>query len=122
MKDNPVYPDVELLCKAIELLGTTYYDMKMGFLVDKSTYEYACSELQIVNTATGSNISSGTQGKQYEVDYQGSRRRLDMHVKGGKSMNSHDDRERFRIYYFWDDDSNRIVIGYLPGHLHTNQS
>ena len=45
-----------------------------------------------------------------------------MHVKGGKSMNSHDDRERFRIYFFWDDETSRIVIGYLPGHLHTKDS
>ena len=122
LKDNPVYPDVVLLCKAIELLGTTYYDMKMGFLGDKTVFDQCCNQLKVENSATGSVASAGTQGKSYEVDYQGSRRRLDMHLKGGKSMNSHDDRERFRIYYFWDDDSNRIVIGHLPGHLHTNQS
>ena len=75
-------------------------------------------ELGIENSATGNEVLAETQKKSYEVEYEGGRRRLDMHIKGGKSMNSHDDRERFRIYYFWDDDAYRIIIGYLPGHLH----
>ncbi len=91
-------------------------------LEDKAMYEQVCNELKIENSPTGSVAASGTQKKSYEVDYREGRRRLDMHVKGGKSMNSHDDRERFRIYYFWDDDLNCIVIGYLPDHLHTDKS
>ena len=122
INDNPVYPDVELLCKSIEMLGTAYYDLKMGFSEDRNACRDLCNQLGIINCATDSEKSSGTQKKSYEVDYQGGRRRLDMHVKGGKSINSHDDTERFRIYYFWDDDNNRVVIGYLPGHLHTDQS
>ena len=116
LKDNPQYEDIELLCKAIELLGKEYHDMKTG-RIGISEYDAARLSLGIENSLTGSVASAGRKGESYMVDYNGGRRRLDMHIKGGKSMNSSDPRERFRIYYFWDDDDQRVVIGYLPDHL-----
>ena len=116
LKDNPVYPDIELLCKAIEFLGKYYYEMKTGRLDQKECEEIRKS-LGIENSPTGSVASAGRQKEAYFVDYDGDRRRLEMHVKGGKSMNSFDDSERFRIYYFWDDNDQRVIVGHLPGHL-----
>lgn len=120
LKDNPVYPDIELLCKAIEFLGKYYYEMKTGRL-DKKECDEIRDSLCIENSPTGSVASAGRQKDAYYVDYDGRRRRLEMHVKGGKSMNSSEDSERFRIYYFWDDDDQRVVVGYLPGHLHLSE-
>lgn len=116
LKDNPVYPDIELLCKSIEFLGKEYYEMKTGRLEQRDC-EVTRLSLGIENVPTGSVSSSGTQREAYYVDYNGGRRRLDMHIKGGKSMNSSEPSERFRIYYFWDDDDQRVIIGHLPDHL-----
>ncbi len=116
LKNKPEYQDIELLCKAIEFLGKNYYEMKTGRL-DRKIYETTMASLGIENSLTGSEASSGRQSEAYKVDYNGARRRLDMHIKGGKSMNSSDPRERFRIYYFWDDEDQRVIIGYLPDHL-----
>ena len=116
LKDNPVYPDIELLCKSIEFLGKYYYEMKTGRLEQKDCENVRLS-LGIENSLTGSVASAGRQSEAYYVDYNGRRRRLEMHIKGGKSMNSSEPSERFRIYYFWDDDDQRVVIGYLPDHL-----
>ena len=121
LKDNPIYPDIELLCKSIEFLGKEYYGMKTGRL-DLKECESARLALGIENTLTGSVASAGRQGDAYYVDFDGSRRRLDMHIKGGKSMNSSDPSERFRIYYFWDDDDQRVIIGHLPDHLPLSES
>ena len=121
LKDNPVYPDIELLCKAIEFLGKYYYEMKTGRL-DKNECDEIRKKLGIENSPTGSIASAGRHKDAYYVDYDGRRRRLEMHVKGGKSMNSSEDSERFRIYYFWDDDDQRVVIGHLPGHLHLSEN
>ena len=116
LKDNPVYEDIELLCKSIEFLAKDYYDMKTG-RIEKTECDEVRRSLGIENQLTGSEASAGRQKDAYWVDYPGGHRRLDMHIKGGKSMNSSDPRERFRIYYFWDDQDQRIVIGYLPDHL-----
>lgn len=121
LKDNPIYPDIELLCKSIEFLGKEYYEMKTGRL-DIKECESVKLSLGIENTLTGSVASAGRQGDAYYVDYNGRRRRLEMHIKGGKSMNSSEPGERFRIYYFWDDDDQRVIIGYLPDHLPLSQN
>ena len=121
LKDNPAYPDIELLCKAIEFLGKEYYEMKTGRLEMKECESVRLS-LGIENSPTGSVASAGRQSKAYNVNYNGRDCRLEMHIKGGKSMNSSDARERFRIYYFWDDDDQKVIIGHLPDHLPLSES
>ena len=46
LNDEPLYSDIELLCRAIEVLGTEYYDMKMGFHEDTTIFDQACYELK----------------------------------------------------------------------------
>lgn len=50
----------------------------------------------------------------YFVMYGGRRRWLDQHVGRGTSR---DPRYSLRIYFFWDDESERVVVGWLPTHL-----
>ncbi len=53
-------------------------------------------------------------GGAYFVKYLGARRELDWHLKGNDARN---ERFGFRMYYFWDAETSRVVVGYMPGHL-----
>ena len=110
-----VYKDVNLVCKAINILGTTYYQMRNSN-ASIEAYKKELEELNIQEGITISETSAGMQGDEYYVEYNGKRQKLDRHLKSGTS---HDQRETFRLYYFWDDDERQVVIGYLPDHLRT---
>jgi hypothetical protein len=44
---------------------------------------------------------------------------LEFHLKKGSDR---DERFSLRIYFFWDGDSKRVVVGSLPGHLDTRST
>jgi hypothetical protein len=76
-------------------------------------------ELGLENTPSFAGPGAGEQGDGYFIDYGRQRRALGHHIKGS---NSRDERYGFRIYYFWDDDSKQMIIGWLPSHLRTRAS
>jgi hypothetical protein len=47
----------------------------------------------------------------------GDKQLLALHFKNGG--NTRDPERCLRIYYFWDDESQQVVVGSLPGHLDT---
>ena len=49
----------------------------------------------------------------------GTKRELDRHLKKGNSRNS---RHCFRLYFFWDDEDEQVVVGWLTSHLDTRQT
>ena len=53
---------------------------------------------------------------EYYVNFGGQRRALQLHLKKGVSR---EPRNCLRIYFFWDDDADQVVVGHLPGHLTT---
>ena len=55
-------------------------------------------------------------GARIFVEFGGRRCELDRHLKG---RNSRDPRLGFRLYFFWDDDTEQVVVGWLPNHLET---
>ncbi len=56
-------------------------------------------------------------GDSFDCDWNGRRRRVDWHIKRGG--NTRDPRRCLRIYYFWDEDRNRVVVASLPAHRRT---
>ena len=52
----------------------------------------------------------------YNVSYEGKTGILDLHIKSGVSSS-----ELLRIYFLWDDELKKVVIGYMPGHLATKK-
>jgi hypothetical protein len=56
---------------------------------------------------------------QYSVQYEGSSRVLYEHIKYG---NGYDNSNQIRIYYFWDENNSRIVVGKMPSHLRNNMT
>jgi len=60
---------------------------------------------------------AGQEGEDYYVTYPvGSMQRafLQFHIVKGTA---HEDRFCMRIYFFWDEDTNQVVVGWLPSHL-----
>lgn len=56
-------------------------------------------------------------GDQYDFDWQGGRYTVEWHVKNGG--NTHDPTRCLRIYYFWDEASQQIVVAEMPAHRRT---
>ena len=54
---------------------------------------------------------------EYEVEWRDGKRLLDMHVKKGTNREA---RNCLRIYFFFDDESDQVVVGHLPDHLTTD--
>ncbi|MEH2489418.1 hypothetical protein [Bradyrhizobium sp. AZCC 2230] len=53
----------------------------------------------------------------YSVQYEGTTQYLYEHIKYG---NGYDNSNQIRIYYFWDEQKSRFVIGKMPSHLRNN--
>ena len=113
---NARFEDVRLVFEAVKLLGTEYCKMKAG-LIERADFESKCSELYLQETATISDNRAGEKDDTYYLkDENGRRRKLERHLKKGSDR---EEKYCLRIYFYWDDDSNKVVIGDLPGHLET---
>ncbi|MEI3140640.1 MAG: hypothetical protein V8S34_03135 [Lawsonibacter sp.] len=63
------------------------------------------------------DASAGMQGDSDYLQYKGKKRKQQRHLTKG---NSKDRRYCLRIYFFWDDQDQVVVIGDLPHHLDTS--
>ena len=66
-----------------------------------------------------SDSSIGERGTEYIVDYNGMKKRMELHLRGANSRRSE---LCLRVYFFWDDANSVVVVGYLPDHLETRGS
>ena len=115
---SAVYENVNLVYRCLKLLATQYYGYRLG-MIDREEFEYQCHLVDAGLDESGAitDVQAGTQGDTYFVVYQGKRRKLERHLrKGGGGK---DPRNQLRIYFFWDDDNQLVVIGDLPEHLDT---
>jgi hypothetical protein len=111
------YEDIGLIYKALLLLRDSYVPMKRDGGIDKKElFESQCGELSLSEEPTFSGDRWGEEGDTYKVRYAGRPRLLDRHLKKG---NTRDERYCFRLYFFWDEDSEQAVVGWLPSHLET---
>lgn len=110
------FQDVPLVYNALLMMRDLYVPMRrMGGIERKNAFEQRLAELGLENTPCFSQENKAKNfGGAYFVRYQESTRELDWHLKG---RNSRDERLGFRLYYFWDAETARVVVGYLPGHL-----
>ena len=112
------YEDVSLIYKSLLLLRDHYVPMRReGGLEKKRAFEDWCRALGIDEQPTFHGARYGKEGETYFVRYGGRRVLLDRHLKKGTAHN--DDRRCFRLYFFWDDKEQHVVVGWLPSHLDT---
>jgi hypothetical protein len=114
---SPVFEDVTLIYKALLLLRDYYVPMRRDGGINKTdTFRDACQALGLTEEPTGSETRAGEQGEEYHVKYGGRRVYLDRHLKKGASR---DPRRCFRLYFYWDQEDEQVVVGWLPSHLDT---
>ncbi len=111
------YEDVELVCRALLVLGREYRDMKLA--TGGSLQEAFLKSVEALGMQYGPSMGksrAAEQGDTYFVEWRGKRRFLENHLKKGVAK---DDRHTLRIYFFWDEGNQLVVVGSLPGHLQT---
>jgi len=113
-----LYENPSAVYGALELLAGPYREHRMGRL-DKDGFnrELAAAGVQLAGSV--GQTTAGSYGEDYFVAWEGHKRFLDFHlVKGG----GRDERYCMRIYFFWDDGINQVVVGWLPSHLRNSLS
>lgn len=111
------YADSRLVYKCLKLLATSYYDYCTG-LITYDCFTAACKQVDPGLDERGAitDVAAGMQGDAYYIQYKGKKRKLERHLTKGSNK---DRRYCLRIYFFWDDQDQIIVIGDLPHHLDT---
>jgi hypothetical protein len=111
------FEDYALIYKALLLLRDAYVPMKRdGGLDKKAIFDDGCKKLGLSEEPTFTGDRWGEEGDTYLVRYVGRRCLLDRHLKKGTSK---DERYCFQLYFFWDEESGQVVVGWLPSHLDT---
>ena len=110
------YAEVGMVYRALLILANEYRDSRMGTGTDKA-FRDALAQFSMNFSGSIDKSRAGQEGEAYYVNYPiGTDQRafLQFHVVRG---NSREDRYCMRIYFFWDEDTNQVVVGWLPSHL-----
>lgn len=110
------YENIEEVCNCLLLLANEYRSMKLS-LIGKDRYEQKIKELSVHVGGSIAKERAGEQGDTYYIEYPiGSQRKtfLESHLRKGSNK---DARYTLAIYYFWDDETRQVVVGWLPSHL-----
>ncbi len=109
------FEDTELIYKALLLLRNHYVPTRrLGGVEQRNVFQEACGELGLEEAESISPSRAGEENDTYYVNYRGKRVLLDRHLKKGDARDS---RYCFRLYFFWDQEDERVVVGWLPSHL-----
>ncbi len=110
-----LFEDVALVGRALLYLAGPYRQMRLlGGDDARRANEEALATLGLENSSVGGDITR--YADRFRVEWRGQKRLLDQHIKNG---NARDPRRCLRIYYFWDEEDQIVVVGSLPGHIRT---
>jgi hypothetical protein len=121
--DKHVYGDPGKAYRALKILATTYRAMRLRSVEDaesREAFQQACKDEGLILSPAISETSFGQFANDYTVEYEGRRRRIDMHLK--TQAKTYDPTRVLRVYFFWDEQKNVCVICHLPSHLDTSNS
>lgn len=108
-----LYHDDADIYQALDFLAGPYWAFRAGRL-EPEAYQKALHESGLKIAGSASYITATTERSSYFVQYRKRQCLLDWHiVKGG----GRDPRYCLRIYFFWDGEEQKVVIGWLPTHL-----
>ncbi len=103
----PLFEDVAVAGRCLLWLANDY---RQGRLESNAGSLRGPIESGLKNDRCGADqFKFGWQGKQFNVRW---------HIKNGG--NTRDPMRCLRIYYFWDDASQQVVIASMPAHIHTD--
>lgn len=114
-----LYADVPLVYRALCFLAQEYHDLKLG-KIESHVMADKLNELQLQNRPSINLDQAGQYGKTYfYTDSDGKEHFVDMHLARGTDRDPH---RTLRIYYYWDDVKNRVVVVSLTKHLTSSSS
>lgn len=112
------YSDPRLVYEALEMLAETYPRVRKGEL-PRDTLMNRCLELGLSIGGSVDPGRAGQAGNDYFVTWDNRRRFLDQHLSKGISR---DPRHCMRIYFFYDEQAQKVVCGWLPTHLSNSKT
>ena len=112
-----IYENTTLIYEALLLLNDFYVPMRRkGGSELRKLFENKCRELGITQSLTGKKTRAGEYQDTYFINYSSKRYFLDNHLKKGDDRN---ERRCFRLYFFYQSEEQKVVVGWLPSHLRT---
>jgi hypothetical protein len=112
------YSDPGLVYKALLLLANEYRSMRItGSSEAKEAFE---RQREAMGIKPISRAGGETTFTKFSSDYQvpwgsrGEKRTLEWHLEKGGGR---DEQYFLRIYFFWDEESEQVVVGWMPSHL-----
>lgn len=120
---KPEFEDVEQVARVLLLLAGEYRKMRLGHAGGKDAFDQKLAELSLRCDGSISKGRAGEEGETYFVKWPYSsspRRFLELHIRSGG--NTRDPKRCLAVYFFWDDDTQQIVVGWLPSHLNNRMT
>ena len=112
------FEDVDLVGRAVALLGGPYWQMKTtGGKALRDAFESELRKLRLQETHSLRRDRQGKARDDFSIEWEGRRLTLDRHLKNNSG--TRDPRRCLRVYFAWHEDSQQVVIGHLPGHMRT---
>ena len=103
--------DIAILCDGIVFLKA-YSEFRRKEISDDEFNMYAQRNNWEVQSSGKEAIK--IRKSDYTMTYEGRQYILDLHIKHGVKSE-----ELIRVYFCWDDDLRKVIIGSMPGHLAT---
>lgn len=110
---DAAYEDIGALCDAVQLLATTYRQVLLGH-IDRAVVDKDLADLGMSMSGSISEERAAEEGEKYFVKWGNRRCFLHGHIAKG---NSREERYCLRIYFFWNEAEEMIIVGWLPSHL-----
>ena len=104
--DAAAYEDVGLVARCLLWLADEYREARIGGNNPNLMGRIDAIDEGVFNRPCG--------GDSFDCVWNGRSWRVDWHIKSG--ANTRDPRRCLRIYYFWDDESRKVVIASMPAH------
>lgn len=113
-----------LIFESLLILGNEYRDVRLqGESECGEQLSHRLNDLDLHLTDAISEASAGQFGDTYRVYYPPGQLRtkklLAQHIKKGSDR---DERTCLRVYFFWDEKAQIVVVGWLPSHLDIRSS
>jgi hypothetical protein len=109
------FADPQLVYKSLEVLANGYVDARRS----GQSIDDLFSNVGVHLERTGDPTTLAQWKEQYFVPHRGRDRFLEWHLKKGADKN---ERNTMRIYFFYDEDDEIVIVGHLPGHLTNEKS
>lgn len=111
------FQDIPFAYRVLEFLVEYYVPLRTRHTDDEQTrlrYEEALATLGVELGPVGTAVEDKRYKKEYRRRFGGKEIKLDLHLKRGVGF---DPATVFRLYFWYDTASERVVVGHLPGHL-----